>query len=104
MVLLPADGTLEGRVLVAVRMLPEVFLVERLDSHALAAEPLHIVGNQSLQLIHACRWLTAAILVVEEHLLELFLRHSHQLVQRQTALLIPAHILAHGVTREMKST
>lgn len=78
--------------------------MERLDRHTFAAEPLHVVGNQSLQRIHARRWLTAAILVVEEHLLELFLRHSHQLVQRQTALLIPAHILAHGVTREMKST
>lgn len=78
--------------------------MERLDSHALAAEPLHVVGNQSLQLIHARRWPTAAILVVKEEFLELFLRHGHQLIQRQTALLIPAHILAHGVTREMKST
>ena len=48
--------------------------------------------------------LMAAVTVIKEEFLELFLRHGHQLIQRQTALLIPAHILAHGVTREMKST
>ncbi len=89
---------------VTVKSLHDEYLREHPDRHTFAAEPLHVVGNQSLQLIHASRWLTTAILVVEEEFLELFLRHSHQLVQRQTVLLIPAHILAHGVTRDMKST
>ena len=99
-----ANSSLEIGILVTIRVLSEVFLMERLDGHALAAKPLHIVGYQSVEFHSARRRLAAAVTVVKEHFLKLVFMHSHQLFKPQTAFLIPAHILAHCVTRDIKST
>ena len=41
--------TLESRIQVAVRVLPEILVMERLDSHPLLAETLHVVRNEGFK-------------------------------------------------------